>query len=131
MPPPSRLGLAISGLTLAGPFIGFVLGTAAGGLDGGAIGFFAAAAIVAPIAVWYFEIYARRFYRCEGCGRTLMKVAEGQPVMVRASALFSSLVGEGAECVRCKRIYCTRCAELAAVCRCRSRAFREVWLRYR
>jgi len=136
VPPPSLRGVVFNLLMLASPFIGLALFGPAGLIFG---------MIVAGIGLsWFFRhsIFRSPFRgnKCENCGRPFINLGRGSSFAERMNmpgTLFdvnemrAGFEGPGDECLRCGRVYCSSCAMIDNVCKCGSKNFRTVRLRYR
>jgi hypothetical protein len=131
MPRPTRGGVIFNILMLAAPFIGLLLG--------GPIGLLTGMSIACIGLTWFFFIRKGHGSRCEICDRPLINLGRGSQfaetlnigTFIDTGAMRAGLEGPGDECLRCGRVYCTRCATIGMTCKCGSKDFRTVRLRYR
>jgi hypothetical protein len=76
---------------------------------------------------------------CEVCGRLIQDLGSGMPPYINLPGvvffvtknMLQGTEGPGDECQRCGRIYCWKCAMPDMTCKCGSKNFRTVRLRYR
>jgi hypothetical protein len=127
---PAIGGVIFNILMLAAPFVGFWLG--------GPIGLLIGMSVACIGWIWFFFIHGRHGGRCEICGRPVINLGRGSQfaetlnigTFINTGAMRAGLEGPGNECLRCGRVYCTHCATIGMTCKCRSKNFRTVRLRY-
>ncbi len=130
MPRPTIGGIIFNLCMLAAPFIGR--------LFYGDIGFVIGLAVGSIGLIWFFFFRGRRGLACEICSRPVTNLGRGTPLgnalnmgtFFDTNSLRQGSEGPGDECQRCGRIYCTTCAQVGMTCRCGSKDFRTVRLKY-
>lgn len=131
MPRPTIGGMIFNILMLAAPFIGLCLV--------GPIGLLIGMSVACIGWIWFFFIHGRHGRRCEICSRPVINPGRGSQfaktlnigTFIDTRAMQAGLEGPGDECLRCGRVYCTRCATIGMTCKCGSKNFRTVRLLYR
>lgn len=134
MPRPTKWGVIFNILMLASPFSGLWVG--------GGIGLLIGMSVSCIGWTWFFFIHGRRDAlhgrRCELCGRPVINLGRGTPftqsmnigTFFNIERIRQGLEGPGEECLKCGRIYCSRCAEYDIRCVCGSNKFRTVRSQY-
>jgi hypothetical protein len=131
MPKPSLGGMIFNIIMLFTPFIGFFLF--------GISGLFVGLTISSAGLFFFFFIHKQKGTQCEICKRSLINLGRGSQLanslnigtFFSVSNMRAGGEGPGDECLKCGRIYCTRCAQYDMTCKCGSKKFRTVRLQYK